>query len=125
VGIWVRWRVIRTVDRGMQSISIMAAQQVVQRTLPALERQLDEVIAGKPGVIDLVMSAVQIVDSTGLNWLLALQARLETLGIRMRLVDPSPVMADVLLATRLDARFTVEVTGGPGNGHLAGGDNAR
>jgi anti-anti-sigma factor len=111
----------------MQSVPIMAAQQVIQRTLPALERRLDEVIAGKPGVIDLVLSAVQIVDSAGLNWLLSIQSRLETLGIRMRLVDPSPIMADVLLATRLDARFTVEVTGGAGsgNGHAPGGNHGR
>jgi len=88
---------------------------------------LDEVIAGKPGVIDVVLSAVQIVDSAGLNWLLSIQARLETLGIRMRLVDPSPIMADVLLATRLDARFTVEITGaaGSGNGHTPGGAHGR
>lgn len=111
----------------MSSVSITAAQQVTQRTLPALERRLDEVLAGKPPVVDLVLAAVQIVDSAGLNWLLSIQSRLETLGIRLRLVDPSPVMADVLLATRLDARFIVEVTGaaGPGNGHPAGGDHAR
>ena len=88
----------------------MAAQQVVQRTLPALERRLDEAIVSKPEAIDLVISAVQIVDSAGLNWLLSMQARLETLGIRLRLVDPSPIMSDVLLATRLDTRFTVEST---------------
>ncbi len=111
----------------MQPVSITAAQQIIQRTLPALERKLDEVIAAKPGVIDVVLSAVQIVDSAGLNWLLSIQARLETLGIRMRLVDPSPVMADVLLATRLDARFIVEITAAPGsgNGHAPGGDHGR
>ena len=105
----------------------MAAQQVIQRTLPALERRLDEVLAGKPEVVDLGLSAVQVIDSSGLNWLLSIQSRLETLGIRMRLVDPSPIMADVLLATRLDARFTVEVTAphGSGNGHPPGGDHAR
>jgi anti-anti-sigma factor len=109
-------------DRGMQDFSIIAAQQVIQRTLPALERRLDEILAGKPAVVDVVLSAVQIVDSAGLNWLLSIQGRLETLGVRMRLVDPSPIMADVLLSTRLDARFTVEVTGGAGagNGHGPG-----
>ena len=100
----------------------MAAQQVVQRTLPALERQLDEVLAAKPEAIDLVLSAVQVVDSAGLSWLLSMRERLETRGVHMRLVDPSPLMSDVLLATRLDARFTVEITGeaagaGGGNGH--------
>jgi anti-anti-sigma factor len=95
----------------MNSVPITAAQQIVQRTLPTLERRFDEVIAAKPPIIDLVLAAVQIVDSVGLNWMLSMQARLETLGIRMRLVDPSPIMADILLATRLDARFTVEYAG--------------
>ena len=106
----------------MQSIPIMAAQQIVQHTLPALERRLDEALVSKPEAIDLVLSAVQIVDSAGLTWLLSMRERLETLGIHMRLMDPSPLMSDVLLATRLEARFTVEFTGaaagaGGGNGH--------
>ena len=110
---------VRNADRGMQSVPIMAAQQIVQRTLPALERRLDEAIVSQPQAIDLVMSAVQIIDSAGLTWLMSMQARLETLGIRMRLVDPSPIMSDVLLATRLDAHFTLEFPGG-GNGTGAG-----
>jgi anti-anti-sigma factor len=116
----------------MDSVPITAAQQLVQRTLPTLERRFDEVIAAKPPVIDLVLSAVQIVDSVGLNWLLSMQARLETLGIRIRLVDPSAIVADILLATRLDARFTIERTASHehphnGNGHSAppGGSHAR
>jgi anti-anti-sigma factor len=118
----------RMADRGMNSVPITAAQQIVQRTLPTLELRFDEVIAAKPPVIDLVLAAVQIVDSVGLNWLLSMQARLATMDIRMRLVDPSPIMADVLLATRLDSRFTVEYAGlgenggpGHGNGHMRGG----
>ena len=105
----------------MQSVPIMAAQQIVQHTLPALERRLDEAIILKPQAIGLVMAAVQIIDSAGLTWLLSMQERLETLGIRMRLVDPSPIMSDVLLATRLDARFTVEFAGGDGGAHGANG----
>ncbi len=33
-----------------------AGQQVVQRTLPALERRLDDAIATKPTVIDFALS---------------------------------------------------------------------
>ena len=116
---------VHMADRGMQSVTIMVAQQIVQRTLPALERRLDEVIVSKPEAIDLVLSAVQIIDSAGLTWLLSMQARLETLGIRLRLVDPSPIMSDVLLATRLDARFTIEFTGGGVVGAGAGGGNGQ
>src|SRR5262249_32860753 len=112
-------------DRGMQSIPIMAAQQVIQRTIPTLERRVDEVVVSKPEAIDFVMSSVQIVDSAGLNWLLAVQSRLETLGIHMRLVDLSPIMSDVLRATRLESRFTVGQSGAAnGNGNGAGGAHA-
>ena len=115
---------VRNIERGMETVPIIASQQIIQRTIPAMERKVDEAITGKPGVVDMVLSAVQIVDSAGLNWLLAVQTRLETTGIRMRLVDPSPIMADVLLATRLDSRFKVEVTGeGHKNGN--GGDHGR
>lgn len=106
----------------MRTASATAAQQIVQRTLATLERRIDELVAEKPDVIDLVLSHVQIIDSAALNWLLSMQARLETLGIRMRLVDPSAVMADVLLSTRLDSRFTVESTGGNGLAAAGNGD---
>jgi anti-anti-sigma factor len=102
--------VVRNIDSGIQSNTILAAQQVVQRTLPTLERRIDDVIAAKPPFVDIDVSHVQIIDSIGLNWLLSLQSRLETLGSKLRLLDPSPIMADVLLATRLDSRLTVEIT---------------
>jgi anti-anti-sigma regulatory factor len=119
---------IREVDSGLQSVPILVAQQIVQRTLPALERRVDEVIVSKPPVVDFMVSNVQIVDSIGLNWLLSIQGRLDTLGIRMRLIDPSPIFSDILLATRLDSRFTIEVTASlaasNGNG-IIGGSNGR
>ena len=102
---------VNSVVTGMQTVPIIASQQIVQRTIPTLERSVDDAIAGKPAVVDVVMSGVLMIDSAGLNWLLLVQSRLEKLGMRMRLLDPSPIMADVLLATRLDSRFTVEVTG--------------
>ena len=98
---------------------IVAAQQILQRTIPNLERQFDDAIAAKPAAVDFVVTAVQIIDSAGLNWLLSCNGRLETMGIKLRLVDPSPTMADVLAATRLDTRFLVlnsQDTGGGANG---------
>ena len=105
---------VRQAGPGMHAVSVTAAQQLTQRTLPTLERRVDEAIHEKPEAIDLMMGAVQIVDSVALNWLLSVAGRLETLGIRLRLVDPSAVMSDVLLATRLDSRFTVDVRTGSG-----------
>jgi anti-anti-sigma factor len=95
------------VDAQTQSIPVAASQQLIQRSVPTLERLVDDAIAARPAAIDLVVSAVQIVDSGGLNWLLALHARLDTLNIRLRLTNPSPVITDALAATRLDARLAV------------------
>src|SRR5258708_4729659 len=100
----------RTETEMSPAVSVAAAQQVVSRTIPLLERKFDDIMAAKPEVVELSLSAVQIVDSAGLNWLISLQARLESLGTRLRLVELSPVMADVLLATRLEARFGVATT---------------
>jgi len=106
---------VRNAEGSTQAVPITAPQQIVQRTIPALERRVDEVIAAKPPVIDFVVSSVQIIDSVGLNWLLQVQTRLETLGMKMRILDPSAIVSDVLLATRLDTRFTVTVSA-PTNG---------
>jgi anti-anti-sigma factor len=98
-------------ERGIQCVAVIpAAQQVVQRNLPALERRLDDAISSKPTIIDFAMSSVQVIDSASLDWLLAVATRLETAGIKMRLLDPSAVMADALLATRLDSRFVIETS---------------
>src|SRR3954452_15693295 len=115
---------VRSIERGMETVPIIAPQQIVQRTIPTIERKGKEAIVGKPGMVDVVLSAVQIVDSAGLNWLLAVQTRLETMGIRMRLLDPSPIMAYVLLATRLYSRLKVEVTC-EGHKDGSGGDHGR
>ena len=97
----------RDLDPGTQAIAISAPQQVVQRTLAPLERQIDDAIAAKLPTIDIALSEVQLIDSAGLNWLLSVLGRLQTLDMKLRLIDPSPIMVDVLLATRLDSRFAV------------------
>jgi anti-anti-sigma regulatory factor len=110
----------------METAPIIAPQQIVQRTIPALELHVDDAVAAKPAVVDMILAGVLIIDSAGLNWLLAVQSRLETLGLRLRLLDPPPIISDVLLATRLDSRFTIAVTGASENhGHGSGGDHGR
>lgn len=101
---------VRTSDPGMHAIPINAPEQLIQRTIPLLERQIDDAIAAKPLTVDLVMAGVQIIDSAGLNWLLGVQARLDALGIRLRLTTPAPIVCDILLATRLDARFMMQAS---------------
>ena len=101
---------VRTAGQSMQSVHVAVAQQVLQRTLATLNAKSTKPSPGKPEAVDLMMSNVQLVDSAALNWLLAVRMRLETLGIQLRIVNPSPVMKDVLLATRLDSRLIVETT---------------
>ena len=110
---------VRT-DPGMHSITVAAPQQISQRTIPTLERQVDEAIGSKPLTIDLNLSAVQILDSAALNWLLGLQVRLDGMGIRLRLADPPPLVVDIFMATRLDGRFVL-MRGGISCDH-GGGD---
>lgn len=90
---------------------INAPQQVSQKTIPALERMVDDGIAQRPAFLDVNFSAVHVIDSIGLNWLLSVQSRLNSLGIQLRISEPSPIVADILLATRLDTRFPVQFAG--------------
>ena len=71
---------VSSVDQGMDTQTIIASQQVSQRRIPALERKVDEAIIAKPAVVEIVLSAVQIIDSASLNWLLSVQGRLGDAG---------------------------------------------
>jgi anti-anti-sigma factor len=76
--------------------------------LTMLERQLDDAIARRATSVDLVLTSVQVIDSAGLIWLLSAKSRLDVAGIGFKLVEPSAIVADILVATRLDTRFTIE-----------------
>jgi len=116
---------VHDAEQGQECVAaVTVAEQVTARTVPALERKVDDAVERKPQVVDFVMSHVQVVDSAGLAWLLSILGRLETLNIKMRIVAPSPLMADVLLATRLDSRFVVE-TSQPAASGSAGGEGDR
>ena len=107
---------VRMLDPGIQAVTITAPQQIVQRTIPTLERQVDDALVSGHG-IDLILSQVQIIDSAGLNWLLQMQMRLTTLGKKLRLVDLSAILADVLVATRLEQRFSIMTSNAQGGTH--------
>src|SRR4051812_1654664 len=108
---------VRNLEATASCMQLMAPQQISQRTLATFERQVDDAITQKAESVGLNLSAVQIIDSHGLNWLLGTLARLTTCGIQMHLVNPSPIMNDVLLSTRLDARFTIHRSPGDGANH--------
>jgi anti-anti-sigma regulatory factor len=100
---------VRNIEPPGAGAQLVLPQQITTRTLPLLERQVDDAI-GRQVSLEMMASAVQIVDSAGLNWLLTARARMEVAGLAVKLVDPSSVMADVLLATRLDSRFVIQNT---------------
>jgi anti-anti-sigma factor len=96
---------VRNVNAG--AVTIIAPQQISQRTINGIDRQLDDAITQRVGVVDLNVSATQIIDSAGLNWLLNAQSRLAATNMRLQLVGVPAILQDVLLATRLDSRLTV------------------
>jgi anti-anti-sigma factor len=82
-------------------------QQITLRTIPLLERQVDDALAQRASSVEMFAAPVQIVDSAGLNWLLSAKARLEAANCTLKIVDPSPIVIDAFTATRLDSRFTL------------------
>jgi anti-anti-sigma regulatory factor len=94
------------------SLQITLPQQLSVRTIPLLERQVDDALAQRVSDLEMLAAAVQIVDSAGLNWLLAAKARLEAANAAVKIIDPSPLMTDAFVATRLDSRFTIVHTNG-------------
>ncbi len=105
---------VRNVNAG--AVTIVAPQQITQRTMNGLDRQLDDAITQRVGVVELNVAGTQIIDSAGLNWLLNAQSRLAATQIRLQLVEVPAIVQDVLLATRLDSRLTVVAPEGVNRG---------
>jgi anti-anti-sigma factor len=96
---------VRNVNAG--AVTIIAPQQITQRTVNGIDRQLDDAITQRVGVVQLNLSGTLIVDSAGLNWLLNAQSRLAATEIRLQLEEVPAIVQDILLATRLDSRLTI------------------
>src|ERR1035437_5110269 len=103
---------VRNVEPSAGRVPITPPQQISQRTLTQLERQLDDAIARRATALEILLAGVQVIDSAGLNWLLTVKSRLEVAGIELVLVEPSAIVSDILMATRLDERFTIRQAGG-------------
>ena len=98
---------VRNVEPAGPALQIILPQQITVRTIPLLERQLDDALAQSASSVEMIAGPVQIVDSAGLNWLLTAKTRLETAAQMLKIVDPSPIVIDAFTATRLDSRFTL------------------
>jgi anti-anti-sigma factor len=103
---------VRNIEAVNKTVTVTAPQFISQRTLGGLDRLIDDAIAQRPEVIDMALDAVQGLDSAGLGWLVSVQDRLSGLGMKLRLADPSELVQDILMATRLDTRFAVHCTTG-------------
>lgn len=88
---------------------IVCPSALVQGNLSALERQVDDAILRKAELVTIDLNAVESAESAGLEWLLTAQSRLAAQGIHLVLRRLSPMMTDVLVATRLDTRFQIEL----------------
>ncbi|HVS69802.1 MAG TPA: STAS domain-containing protein [Phycisphaerae bacterium] len=102
---------VRNIDPP-ESAVIRAPQHMNQRTVGTLDTLVDDTIVRKVGIVDVAMDGVQSVDSAGLNWLIAVNERLQSLNMKLRLADPPELVQDILLATRLDTRFAVHCSMG-------------
>ena len=98
----------RDTDSTAQAILITAPPQFNARALGLLDRQVDDAISQHFLFVDLDMSAVEMVDSAALNWLLTTQDRFNASEICLRLIRARALVTDIFLATRLEGRFTVQ-----------------
>ena len=106
---------VRNVDSGLEPVKLAAPQQLNQHTVSAVERQIDEAISQRAPLVELDMSAVQVMDSAALNWLLEIDARLKNSNSGLRLVKLPMLVEDILMATRLDSRLHIQL-GDPAEG---------
>jgi anti-anti-sigma regulatory factor len=92
----------------------MCPAALSQNNLAALERQVDSVLSTGPSIVAVDVSNIDAAESAALEWLCALQNRIITNNAKMVLRKPSPVMRDILIATRLDHKFQIETATGGG-----------
>ena len=74
---------------------------------PALRERLIDVLHRGTGLLILDLSRVLSCDSAGLAVLVGTQRRATLLGIKMRLLAPSPAVAKSLRSTGLDRSFSI------------------
>jgi len=70
-------------------------------------QELQDLVPGPEGVLALDLSAVEMLDSSGLGILVDLTARARMRDARVVLVSPSPFIQGVLKVTKLDTWLEV------------------
>jgi anti-anti-sigma factor len=97
------------VDDG-QSVRVAVNGPITQREVSPLHEPLQELLG--PGAygrtIQLDLSGTNVLDSSGVGWLLTCHKRMRQAGGRLTLVAPHPIVANVLRVLKLDKVFEIE-----------------
>jgi anti-anti-sigma factor len=91
------------IERQADTISVRPEGDLALETIAVLREVLRNVVAGQEGgAIDVDMSAVTFLDSSGIGVLIAAQRAAAARGTRLMLVDPGPMIRMVLQIASLE-----------------------
>lgn len=98
-----------------QTVEVAVTGQITQREIDPLRDPLVELLGpnayGREVRLDL--REATYMDSSGVGWLLLCHKRMRQAGGRLVLVDPHPVVANVLRILKLDRVLSIETPAGP------------
>jgi len=83
-------------------VELRVAESFTGAGLPSIREAVAEVLAVRPTVVTLDLSASPTVDAAGIAYLLDLHRRMRRGGGRLELRNPTPRVERVLQHTRLD-----------------------
>ena len=93
-----------------QTVEVAVVGQVTQRDIDPLRDPLIELLG--PGAyarqVRLDLRETTYMDSSGVGWLLLCHKRMRQAGGKLVLVDPHPVVANVLRILKLDRVLAIE-----------------
>jgi anti-sigma B factor antagonist len=90
-----------------EDVTIIVTGELDLATCPQLADALDGVVDGRHGSVAVDLSGVTFLDSTALTVLITFRQRLQSLGRRLVLDQPSPVVVRVLTISGLLETFSV------------------
>ncbi len=96
-------------DRGHVTVRLIGEMDMAEEQR-FTELVTDGVIADKPATVELDLSELRFMDSSGLRALLQARKAVETHGTRLVLADPQPAVRKVLEITLTMDRFEIRTT---------------
>jgi len=93
-----------------QSVRVAVNGPITQREVSPLHEPLQELLG--PGAygrtVRLDLSGANVLDSSGVGWLLTCHKRMREAGGRLTLAAPHPIVSNVLRVLKLDKVFEIE-----------------